>query len=79
MLASNEDLSRVPPAHIVVAEFDPLRDDGFDYAARLAELGVPVTTDYHADQMHGFFSCGPVIPGAQRAIERAGAFLSAPR
>jgi acetyl esterase len=79
MLASDEDLSRVPPAHIVVAEFDPLRDDGFDYARRLAELGVPVTTDYHADQMHGFFSCGAVIPGAQRAIERAGAFLSALR
>jgi acetyl esterase len=76
MLAGNDTLSQVAPAHIVIAEFDPMRDDGVDYANRLAELGVAVTTDYFADQMHGFFSFSAVIPGALRAVERAGTFLS---
>jgi acetyl esterase len=76
MRASDGALSRVPPAHIVIAEFDPLRDDGFDYAERLTQLGVVVTTDYYADQMHGFFSFGAIIAGAQTAIERAGSFLA---
>jgi len=77
MRASDDALSEVPPAHIVIAEFDPLRDDGLDYAKRLAELGVAVTTDYYADQMHIFFSCGAIVAGAQKAIARAGAFLAA--
>jgi acetyl esterase len=76
MRASDDALAQVPPAHIVIAEFDPLRDDGFDYAKRLTQLGVTVTTDYYADQMHGFFSCGAIVAGAQKAIERAGSFLA---
>jgi acetyl esterase len=63
------------PAHVVIAEYDPLRDDGFDYAERLRVAGVPVTVDHHADQMHGFFSLPAVLPGAERAIATAAAFL----
>lgn len=77
MLASDEVVARVAPAHVVVAEFDPLRDDGFDYAAKLSDLGVAVSVDHHADQMHGFFSLPSVLPGAQKAIETAAAFLKA--
>ena len=76
MLASDAQLVEVAPAHIVIAEFDPLRADGYDYAKRLAGLGVVVTTDYYADQMHGFFSLSSLIPGAERAVDRAAEFLA---
>lgn len=42
------DLSGLAPAHIVVAEFDPLRDDGIRYAQRLADAGVRATLERHA-------------------------------
>ena len=75
LLAADDVISAVAPAHIVVAEFDPLRDDGLDYATRLRDAGVAVSVDHHDDQMHGFFSLPSVLPGAQRAIERAAEFL----
>ena len=73
--ASDEVLATLAPAHVVIAEYDPLRDDGFDYAERLRVAGVPVTVDHHADQMHGFFSLPAVLPGAERAIATAAEFL----
>jgi acetyl esterase len=65
----------VAPAHVVVAEFDPLRDDGVDYAARLRDNGVSVSVDHHADQMHGFFTLPHVLPGGHEAVTRAAQFL----
>lgn len=76
LLAPDDVVAQLAPAHIVVAEYDPLRDDGLDYAARLQAAGVPVTVDHHDDQMHGFFSLPSVLPGAQRAIHGAAQFLS---
>lgn len=75
ILAPADVLSRVAPAHVVIAEFDPLRDDGFDYAQALRGHGVSVTVDHHDDQMHGFFSLPTVLPGAQKAIATAAEFL----
>jgi len=75
MLADDEQLASVAPAHIVIAEFDPLRDDGFEYAARLERLGVPVSTDYYANQMHLFFSFPSLIPDAALAVANAASFL----
>ncbi len=68
-------LAQVARAHVVIAEYDPLRDDGFDYATRLRELDVPVTVDHHDDQTHGFFSIPHAIPGAVVARDRAVAAL----
>ncbi len=51
-----EDLSGSPPAHIVTAGFDPLRDEGEDYAAALRTAGVQVTLRREPDLVHGFIN-----------------------
>lgn len=51
-----DDLSGLPPAHVAVAGFDPLRDEGEAYAARLQEAGVPVTLRRHRSAVHPFIN-----------------------
>lgn len=66
------DLSGLAPAYIVVAEYDPLRDDGLGYAERLEEAGVPVTLEHHDDQMHGFGVMIGVLSIAEPSMVHAG-------
>jgi acetyl esterase len=63
----------LPPAHVITAGFDPLRDEGEALAARLAQAGVPTTQVRYDDMFHGFFSMGAMIDAARRAVAEAAA------
>ncbi|WP_454198715.1 alpha/beta hydrolase [Nocardia sp. Marseille-Q1738] len=61
------DLSGLPPAHIVTAEFDPLRDEGERYGQRLRQAGVAVDIRRYDGMFHGFMSMAGDLPEAVRA------------
>lgn len=71
------DLSATPPASVVTAGFDPLRDEGQAYADRLEENGVPVERYHHADMIHGFVSMSDMIDAGAEAVAELGADLQA--
>ena len=59
------DLAGLPPAHVMTAEFDPIRDDGTLYARRLAEAGVPASYAMHPGHVHGSGSFTAVMEAAR--------------
>jgi acetyl esterase len=69
-----EDLAGVAPAYIATAGFDPLRDEGEEYAARLRAAGVRVALRRHAGLIHGFVNTVQIGHVAREALlEAAGA------
>ncbi len=70
------DVSGLPPAVVLLAEYDVLRDEGQAYADRLRESGVPVDVHVHPGQMHGFFTL-LMLPGHDEAIDQIAAALDA--
>lgn len=68
-------LDNLPPAYVVTAGFDPLRDEGLAYARRLAQAGNTVDYVEYGGMVHGFIGMGGVVATANRAIAAAGAAL----
>jgi len=65
----------LPPAYVLTAGADPLRDEGDEYAARLKEAGVPVAYKHFPGQFHGFFTMGKLLKQADVAVTEIAAWL----
>lgn len=74
-----QDLSGLPPALVVTAEHDPLRDEAELYAARLREAGVDVTLRRYAGAGHGFVQHFSWIPDYHRVFAETAEFLRSAR
>ena len=70
-------LAGLPPAYVLTAGADPLRDEGDEYAERLKQAGVAVTYRHFPGQFHGFFTMGRLLPQANVAASDIGAWLRA--
>jgi acetyl esterase len=72
-----ENLAGLPPAYLLTAGADPLRDEGDEFAGRLKQAGVPVRYRNFPGQFHGFFTMGKLLPQANVAAREIGDWLKA--
>lgn len=73
--AHAKTLVGLPPAYVLTAGADPLRDEGDAYARRLQAAGVPVTHRSFPGQFHGFFTMGKLLDQANVAAAEIGTWL----
>lgn len=77
LLASDEALAQSPPALVITAGYDPLRDEGVQYVDRLSDVGVTVTHVHFPGQIHAFFSLTHMLTDARIAHALAAESLRA--
>jgi acetyl esterase len=63
-----KSLAGLPPAYVLTAGYDPLLDEGREYAERLAREGVEVAYREYSDMVHGFILFGGVLDTANAAV-----------
>jgi acetyl esterase len=73
--ARAKSLANLPPAYVLTAGADPLRDEGAEYAQRLKDAGIAVTYRHFPGQFHGFFTMGKFLEQSDVAISEIGAWL----
>ena len=71
LFADATTLASAPPAIVITAEYDPLRDEGEQYAHRLIESGVACSLTRYYGQVHGFFSMSQYVDDGASAITQA--------
>jgi acetyl esterase len=71
------DLAGLPPAIVITAGYDPLRDEGLEYIRRLERVGVEVVARHYPGQIHGFAFMPAVIPEANDALAELAALMRA--
>ncbi|MEF8773521.1 MAG: alpha/beta hydrolase [Halobacteriales archaeon] len=72
------DPSGLPPATVVTAGHDPLRDEGIAYADRLTDAGVAVDHRHYPAMAHGFLSMADDVDGADAALDRVAEAVGSP-
>jgi acetyl esterase len=70
-----EDLAGLPRTLVITAEYDPLREEGEAFGARLAAAGVPTRVHPYGGMVHGFAVLGGLVPAARDAIAEVAAEL----
>lgn len=71
------DLAGMPPAHFVIARYDPLQDEAAAYASSLMDAGVAVTVDHYDAMVHGFFLLLGQVDTADQALQSVASAIRA--